>query len=113
MEQTLSVVNRRDSLGEASSDVEESHERWSSDEPLRTTALAAGLEAPVRVLEASAGRFDVPGPLPQRLRVPFAAWHAEEVSPVDVDGAGESLDGVGHGVDRFLPQREHFLLRQR
>src|SRR5262245_19011605 len=49
----------------------------------------------------------------QGLRVPFTALGAEEVSPVDVDGAGQTRDRIGHRVDDVATEGFGVFRRQR
>src|SRR5262245_39352450 len=86
--------------------------RW----PLRPATpapLSDGLEAFVRLGEGPARGFEIERPLAQRLGIPLAAAGLEEVSAVDVDGARQATDRVGHGVDGLLAEAEHFFLRDR
>src|SRR5262249_28013461 len=53
----------------------------------------------VGLLEPSCHSRAVGGLLQQGFRVPFASWNGEEITPVDVEGAGQAGDGVGHRMN--------------
>src|SRR6185312_16412975 len=59
-------------------------------------AVLEAEEALVRLLEELDRVANAPLALGERLRVPFAARHGEEVAAVDMNRAGEFLDGIGH-----------------
>src|SRR5690348_12230583 len=64
---------------------------------LRETGV--GLSEQVQVF------FHVEWSFEQRFRIPFAARRGEEIPTIDVDGARQSRQRVGHGVDDIAPER--------
>src|SRR5262245_22934303 len=68
----------------------------------------------VRVFEASDGPLGIPGLLEQRFRVPFAPVRGiEEIPAVDVNGARQPVDRIGHRMDDVVPERLGVAHRER
>src|SRR5499425_1956539 len=48
--------------------------------------------------------------LQQSLWIPLAPRHIKEIAPVDVNGARQAPDGIGHGVDNVAAERQSVAL---
>lgn len=69
------------------------------------TNAAASAQLSISGLEVALHPLEVVGHLLRSGLVPLAApGPASDVAAVDVDGPGESLPWVGHGVDRVVPE---------
>src|SRR5215472_17826939 len=72
---------------------------WSGNQSSALHQQRVRVFKPARHLGAVARLF------PETLCVPFTAGHAEEVSTINVNGASQSRDRVGNGVNDVAPQR--------
>src|SRR5215471_10329751 len=59
----------------------------------------------VCLFEQAQGFFYVVGMLPQRFRVPLAPFGSKEITSVNVYGAGQAWNGVGHRVNDVRSKR--------
>src|SRR5262249_11807538 len=84
--------------------------RWSGKARQEPAASSFARSLPGRVqtialLEQEERPLHVPRLLHEPLRVPLAAWHAEEVAAVDVNRSGQTADRIRDGVDDVAAER--------
>lgn len=59
------------------------------------------------------GVLDIKGPLLERLRVPLASRHGEEVAAVDVERCRDLIERIRYGVDYRFTERNRFFEAER
>ena len=74
--------------------------------PSRISGGRCRLRPLVRLLKDASGPIDVPWPLLEGLRIPFASRNPEEVAAIDVQAPGVCLERIGHGVNGVFAQKK-------
>src|SRR5262249_50518324 len=67
----------------------------------------------IGLLKLAHGTFDVVALFEECLRIPLAAFCAKEVAAVDVDGARQPGDRIGHRMNDIVTERLRIPLAQR
>ena len=75
-------------------------------------AYAPTFSNPIGLVEPTHRPFRIPALLIERFRIPFAALDAEEVASVNLDGAGQPGNRIGHGVNEVAAEGFGILLAQ-